>query len=226
MDASTDWVVSGGRYALDFDGVDDWIDVPRVGDFIRYGTASIGAWIWAAGTSFGTSDSILTHVFDGTSVQFVLSCGNNPLAAGSQRVWGGFFNGAWRGVVASQDNVFQSWQHYCVTYNGAIFAIFINGRLSATSAVATSVPTTLSPSYRIARRWDSSVSADNLFQGMLDDIRIYNRALSPAEIRLLATRRGIAYERRKRRQVFFDAAFFNPAWARNSNVILSPVGAA
>jgi hypothetical protein len=42
----------------------------------------------------------------------------------------------------------------------------------------------------IAARASGSVSAENN-QITLDDIRLYNRALTPAEIRLLASRRGI-----------------------------------
>ena len=38
------------------------------------------------------------------------------------------------------------------------------------------------------------------WNGSLDDARIYNRAIPANEIRLLATRRGIAYEMAPRRR--------------------------
>jgi len=63
------------------------------------------------------------------------------------------------------------------------------------------------------------------FSGQLDDQRLYSRVLSPQEIRLLAQEPGIGL-RPERTSVFFGAQLFNAAWARNSNVILSPVGAA
>lgn len=57
------------------------------------------------------------------------------------------------------------------------------------------------------------------------DARVYSRLLSEAEIQLLASEPGIGL-RPERTSVFFGAQFFNSAWARNSNYIISPVGAA
>ena len=42
--------------------------------------------------------------------------------------------------------------------------------------------------------------AASSFAGNLDDVRVYNRLLSGWEIKLLATRRGIAYEMASRRR--------------------------
>ena len=47
------------------------------------------------------------------------------------------------------------------------------------------------------------------FTGQLDDVRIYNRSLSDQEHRLLASRRGIAYEMAPRRRSSAAVASFN-----------------
>jgi hypothetical protein len=71
------------------------------------------------------------------------------------------------------------WHHFCVTTDGVNYTIYQAGRiLSQTAAEAT---------VKLA----SPLRAGELFKGRMDDIRLYNRALTPAEIRLLASRRGI-----------------------------------
>jgi hypothetical protein len=53
----------------------------------------------------------------------------------------------------------------------------------------------------------------------LDDIRLYNRALTQSEIALLATRRGIAYERASRRS-YYVAGGAPPAENRRNNMLV------
>ena len=112
------------------------------------------------------------------------------------------------------------WTHLAVTRNATSLRLFVDGlETASTSAVGFQGGGT--QPLRLA------FLPTNFYAScQLDDIRVMNRNMSNSEIRLLASRRGIAYERRKRRSVFFNAEFFNPAWARNSNVIISPVGAA
>jgi hypothetical protein len=62
----------------------------------------------------------------------------------------------------------------------------------------------------------SDGSAATTMRGMLSDIAVYNRVLSENEIRLLATRRGIAYELAPRKRTYSIAAApggFQPYWA-------------
>jgi hypothetical protein len=56
---------------------------------------------------------------------------------------------------------------------------------------------------------------------MIDDVMIYNRALSFSEVKLLALSRGIAYAPRRRRKAYFGQQF-NAAWARGSNQFIQP----
>jgi hypothetical protein len=49
----------------------------------------------------------------------------------------------------------------------------------------------------------------NFLNGQIDDLRLYSRILSAQEIRLLASRRGIAYEMAPRRRSSVQVAAFN-----------------
>lgn len=230
MDAATDWVVSGGRYALDFDGTNDFVEVP----FLFNGTGAITLWFRAAAELAGTAiylgnkSNIGTQIYLGQNVTGSLT---NELISFSNDV--GVTSRIYGYTTPTRTELYDgNWHHICVGVRQANSApeIYLDGNSkSVTLGTATLSSWSIgSASGTVLQFGCQNFSGANSFflTGQMDDVRFYNRALSPAEIRTLATRRGIAYERRKRRSVFFDAAFFNPAWARNSNVILSPVGAA
>jgi hypothetical protein len=71
------------------------------------------------------------------------------------------------------------WHNFCVTTDGSKYTIYQAGRILSQTAAESTV--------KIA----SPLRAGELYKGRMDDIRLYNRALTPAEIRLLASRRGI-----------------------------------
>ena len=211
MDAATDWVVSGGRYALDFDGVDDIVDVGvRGGDLTETIPFSVSMWALARATA--QNDGLISRDQSGP---FAFAVRFNGGAEITLLTDGVNFTGP-----TITTNV---WFHLAVVLAPSLRQFYLNGRLTHETTAAYTV-TANSDVLRIG--CDFNPAADRCWNGLIDDVRIYNRPLNSNEARLLATRRGIAYERRKRNQVYFDAAFFNPAWARNSNVILSPVGAA
>jgi hypothetical protein len=73
-----------------------------------------------------------------------------------------------------------TWQHVCVTLAGGTGAMFVNGALAAQMAI------TLNPSSLGVTTQDwlgrSQFAADPLMNGLIDEFRIYNRALTSAEI--------------------------------------------
>ena len=237
MDAATDWVVSGGRYALDFDGTNDFVTMQRINAYSSIIFRTVSCWIKV--NSFdgflGTSDLISCDAISGTR-EWIFSARTsdaNPSDAALRLVIlqdsSNFL------AISTSTEVLQSgvWTHVAATHNGSFtFAgvrLFVNGieqstvdqsvGTFATPAVSTTTPLQFGVRY-------GNDGNDLYLNGQMDGQMLHNRVLSPTEMRTLATRRGISYERRKRKQVHFNAAFFNPAWARNSNIILSPVGAA
>lgn len=213
MDAATDWVVSGGRYALDFDGVDD--------NIIATGNATNGEGSNLGGLS--EMSLVLWARRNASNTQFIAA---TDTSGGSTTVNIAIWSDG--KVYFQNSNFFPSISHSGTEWNCWI-QVLRNSRIfgyrnganvldaAGPSTVATQPGGYTTGFYR---------PANSFSNGQFSEFRVYNRALSPAEARTLSLRPGIAYERRKRNQVYFGAAFFNPAWARNSNVILSPVGAA
>ena len=210
MDVSTDWVVSDGRYALDFDGTNDLVAALTPFGAIAQPRLTAACWV-RLNSGYG-----LLSICNG-STGFFWYAGLSGSAVPQQRLYIGTtpFPG-----LNSSTAVPTGWNHLAFTFDNNAITFYLNGRPDGT---ATGVA---SPNFGGAAFNLGGFGGSESLNGQLAEYWLFARGLSPAEIRLLATRRGIAFERRKRRSVFFDAAFFNPAWARNSNVILSPVGAA
>jgi formylglycine-generating enzyme required for sulfatase activity len=76
------------------------------------------------------------------------------------------------GVIADTN-----WNHIIVTYESGKMSIFVNGKLSAQRSM---ILNTIGNDFLIGVRPD--VSWDNFFRGSIDDVRIYNRALTAAEV--------------------------------------------
>ena len=116
------------------------------------------------------------------------------------------------GVVASNE-----WFFLCGRRSDTTLTIYKNG-IAIASTTGTVRNVTANQSIFIGR-------FNTIYlNGLWDDFRAYRRALTESEISLLGTEPGIGL-RPERTCVFFGAQLFNAAWARNSNVILSPVGA-
>jgi len=81
-----------------------------------------------------------------------------------------------------------AWYHLCVTFLGGVALTgYVNGVQDATVSSPISTLTASTGPVLIG----NSVFATRTLNGQIDDFRLYSRALTLAEIRLLASRRGI-----------------------------------
>jgi hypothetical protein len=72
-----------------------------------------------------------------------------------------------------------TWSHVAGTFDGSTLRFYVNGTLVASRAHAGSIVTSTR-----ALRFGGNTIWSEYFQGRLDEIRLYNRALSPAEIQI------------------------------------------
>jgi hypothetical protein len=180
MDAATDWVVSGGAGALDFDGTNDYVgSFPRIISEPQK-PRTISAWIRPSSTNRGG--------IAGTRVNNGWVFTINRTAAGNLT----YFHAAVGTVETAAGITVNTWQHVAVTWDGAKCTLYKSGELLTTSAL----------NAEIVDNTNGFIGTEQVgqgvdFHGMLDDIRIYNRALTPAEIRQLASERGIGLRSQK-----------------------------
>jgi hypothetical protein len=153
----------GGR-ALSFDGRDS-VSVERPGALVAESPLTLEAWIRPASGS-GSAQPV---VFDGVGGAV------SALFAGSGS--GLAFASATSGKVRARAAVAANrWSHIAATYDGRQVRVYVNGDLDTTAgATAQTAPGKASLSI--------GGSGKRGFRGMLDDVRIYSRALSEQEIR-------------------------------------------
>ena len=183
MGGQGNWRASGSGVAINFDGTNDYVSLGS-GSTYRFTsgqTFTAAAWIYPA---VSKNQSILSFTTNGWD-WYVAS--GNYVEFAKAGVANTGSSAATNGVTLNK------WTHVAVkNIVGSTVEFFINGSSVRTAAFAQTYNYSLE--MWIGATQDVTVGGlpDLLaWNGQLDDIRIYNRALTLAEIRLLASRRGI-----------------------------------
>lgn len=171
-------------YSLEFDGFSAYVDVPNGSALAANSTLTVEAWINPA--SFGATSAqnsiFCKHGWSFGEGGYVLRCGGNGVvsfniagldAGGNPTSWI---------EVASQANVIplNSWTHVAGTFNGDTLNLYVNGLLSAQTPFQGSITGSSLYSPKIGRLSDSF--GGRYFSGLIDEVRVWNRDLSAAEI--------------------------------------------
>ena len=159
--------------AVDFDGVDDTVIIPHDANQLLTTGGSIEAWIKPNGTGESTSGRIIDksadalstngfYIATATAVFFRINAGTYINSAAGSITYGNWYH-----VVVSWDNT-------------GLTTIYVNGATSGTPGVsADPVGITAVTDLTIGNR---SGGTDRTFDGSIDEVRIYNRALGLSEI--------------------------------------------
>jgi hypothetical protein len=196
--AASYWVVSSGKTALLYNlpAAKTTIDNALVP---ISGSLTLSFWFFNTNNFTGYSTPFDTGVSTSTRACSVFFGPNNDsvYCAFGEPAGGG-------GNVGSGMNLqLSTWTHLAVTVSGTTATIYKNG-VSFGSTSSGVVGSTWTNNRRITL--GENPSGGQLFAGYGDDYRLYNRALTPYEIKLLALRRGIAYERASRKLPVSSAA--------------------
>ena len=70
-----------------------------------------------------------------------------------------------------------AWTHVALTYNGSQLRLYVNGVQVASGAASGAIQSSTSPLWI-----GGNQPYGEYFKGLIDDVRVYNRALTPAEI--------------------------------------------
>jgi hypothetical protein len=171
------WTNGKFGQALSFDGVDDYVDFGDI-DMLEFtGTApfSVAAWLWLD-PAISSSHIISKEGSSATGVQ------------GWQFGWLGSTIRLirWRDGnpnVCSFTVPTGKWIHVVFTYDGSIIRGYLNGGFQTSLSSTFEIIGTAYP-FRIGAR----PYGGYYYKGLIDEVRIYNRALSEEEIRYLYNR--------------------------------------
>src|SRR6266498_145715 len=173
---------TGGMYgsALSFDGLSDYVDLGDPVTLQLTGSMTISGWINAA--LFPVDDAAIVSKRDSGEVGYQL---DTTIDAGPRTIGFKLTNASGGymfryGASTLQPN---QWYHVAGVYDAAAqtLSVYLNGQLDNGLLIGTITATQLNSllNVNIGRRAGRSGFE---FNGLIDEVRIYNRALSPAEI--------------------------------------------
>jgi glucose/arabinose dehydrogenase/PKD repeat protein len=165
------WALAG-RFggAVSFDGVNDWVSVADAASLDLTTGMTLEAWVRpaAAGSSWRT---VALKETSGNLAYALYSNEGANRPSGHVNVSG---DKDTRGTAAVALN---AWTHLATTYDGATLRLFVNGAQVSSRALPGSILASSSP-FRIGGNgvWPE------WFQGLIDELRVYNRALTATEL--------------------------------------------
>ncbi len=159
---------------LSFDGVNDYVNAGNANSLNITNTITLEAWVKPSGWGSSQYPRIVDKKGEGSpGYAFMLYSGNSGLVLNCDAQ--GF---------SSNSNVItlNQWQHIAVTANGTHIRFYVNG-ISAGTNASSALPNATALNLWIGDRSGSTGSRS--FNGAIDEVRIYNRALTENEIKNL-----------------------------------------
>jgi RHS repeat-associated protein len=168
------WTTSGKfGNALDFDGVDDSIAVEDHPSIDVSTSMTVSAWVKPH--AIGPGHQVLVAKERGTT------SGTYALHASTSSTFPEFElrSNAWYDAKASSALANNQWAYVAGSWDGQTIKLYVNGTLAASKAMTGPILT----SDRPLRIGGTEVFGPDLyFDGLIDEVRVYNRALSAQEI--------------------------------------------
>lgn len=134
---------------------------------------TVSAWVRPQATQTAIEPTVIAK--EGTAnvpyVVYAKSSGAGPIAYAH-------VNGGYRSTVSPNALAADTWSHLVATYNGSTLSIYVNGVLTSSASVTGS----LASGAGALRIGGNSLLPNENFNGAIDEVRIYNRALSASEI--------------------------------------------
>jgi hypothetical protein len=173
------WTQGRDGGALHFDGIDDYVDLGTGGNLTFSGSITLAAWIRPEDITT-TGSQIIVGRPSGTGIGTVELC---------------IINGHYRIGVAQHYTQFDvpagdvdHWVQLVGTYDGTTWRLYRNGVLLSSNTETSPV------NFAIAgnAHWGigALVSGSQFFSGTIDDVRVYDDALSPSEVAILYSGTG------------------------------------
>jgi hypothetical protein len=163
---------AAGRYgaALSFDGINDWVTVADAASLDLTTRLTVEAWVFP--TALNSWETVVLKEAPAALVYGLYGDNDNGRPAARVRI-----SGDSTSAMGRDDLPLNAWTHLAMTYDGAAVRLFVNGT-QVRSAERTGSMANSAGALRIGGNAVSS----QFFNGRIDEVRIYNRALTASEI--------------------------------------------
>ncbi len=162
-----------------FDGTDDFLDANAVdpGNFSETDAFSFSAWVYPTASNDGITHTIASHVSSNKGWSMILR--SDGTVQFSRQSSGLIFKTATSAGVLSPN----TWYHVLGVVNalGTSMTLYINGAVDSTSASTGTLGTMTGGAFKIGSNGPQTA----FFKGVIDEVRLYSRALTAAEARQL-----------------------------------------
>ncbi len=194
------YVRSVDGYVYSYDG-SSWVDAGLM--TISTSSAQDDSFITYNNKLYGSDNGAMYRYDGGTSWTNISGSAGLGMVVYQGRIWSGYTtlfygNGAAayagkeigdNGFMEVLNNESETGDHFvnlAATYNGSVLNLYLDGEMVASTSYSMDIGTSSEP-LRIGQGWGSnrggrSKSGEDSFRGLIDEVRIYNRALSAEEI--------------------------------------------
>jgi hypothetical protein len=174
------WAIGRFGQALSFDGANDRVTVPDSSTLDLTAGMTLEAWVKPAVLGTAWKTTLFKHRnSNATNMVYVLYANRNTSVPNGEITVGTSVKAA-NGTTQLPLNV---WSHLATTYDGTTLRLYVNGTqvgsLATTGPIATSTGDLWIGGNNVWSEW---------FSGAIDEVRVYNRALSASEIQVDMTR--------------------------------------
>jgi len=167
-----------GKYggALSFDGANDWLTVADANNLDLTTGMTLEAWVYP--TALNSWETALLKEA-GNELAYSLYADNNGNDTGGPRRPAGYIRQGSNSYTAtgSSQLPLNTWTHLAATYDGSALRLYVNGTQVSSLARSGSINTSTGP-----LRVGGNAVWGEYFNGSIDEVRVYSRALTTAEI--------------------------------------------
>src|SRR3989344_4796494 len=173
MSTTTSPVAGKAGQGLKFDGVDDYVNMGLTND-ITGDAITVSAWVKP--TLFSGNKYVVSK----TNPPGLIGYSINVTNTGTVRFFEG--DGNLKGSTSATALTLNKWAFITGVYDGANVMVYINGVQNGTPLADTGNISSASAASFLVAGWNQGTV---WFSGGIDDVRVYNRALSAQEVKLL-----------------------------------------
>jgi hypothetical protein len=139
-------------------------------------TWSINVWHYYTGTNTGTSPNIVSEIFTGGYINYILGNGSDT----SPNLQTGFWAPGWVLTDTGYTLTANNWYNIVGTYDGNTLSLYVNNTLVESTSGLVYTPQSSGAGIFLMSRWDNQPS--ELWGGYLSTVDIYDGTLIPSRI--------------------------------------------